>query len=74
MSDTELKKELFSLRTQNKKLYSAKQFLTSELAEEKTKNKRLRNIFSLIEERTRVGSEDDILKKLNTFYNGVYDY
>lgn len=74
MSDTELKKELFSLRTQNKKLYSAQQFLTSELTEEKNKNKRLRNIFSLIEERTKVGSEDDVLRKLNTFYNGVYDY
>ena len=74
MSDNELKKELFSLRTENKKLYSAQQFLTLELTEEKKKNKRLCSIFSLIEERTKIGSEDDVLRKLNTFYNGVYDY
>jgi len=62
------------LRTENKKLYSAQQFLTLELTEEKKKNKRLCSIFSLIEERTKIGSEDDVLRKLNTFYNGVYDY
>ncbi len=74
MSDAELKKELSSLRTENKKLYSEQQFLTLELTEEKKKNKRLYSIFSLIEERTKIGSEDDVLRKLNTFYNGVYDY
>jgi predicted RNase H-like nuclease (RuvC/YqgF family) len=74
MSGTDLKKEVYTLRNEIKRLTSDKRKLISKLTERRETQERLREIFSLIKERTREGSENEILKKLNTFYNGVYDY
>lgn len=74
MTDQELKKKLISLTNENKKLYSSNEILLEQINKEKTRQKRLQDIYSLIDERTRKGSEEEVLSKLKTFYNGVYDY
>ncbi len=38
-----------------------------------SEDKRFKDLFKVIQERTRLGTEDVILHKLNQFYNGVYD-
>lgn len=74
MSGTDLKKEVYSLRNEIKMLTSDKRKLISKLTERRETQERLHEIFALIKERTKEGSENEILKKLTTFYNGVYDY
>lgn len=75
----ELKKELYALNKDNKLLHCKVLDKDIELDNAKSYAKdlkirdgRLENIFKLVEERTRVGTEDNILIKLNRFYNGVY--
>ncbi len=72
-SENELKKELISLRIRNKELSSETEKLSLRLKEFQEKDKRLQDLFKVIQERTRVGTEDVILHKLNQFYNGIYD-
>ena len=75
----ELKKKLYALNKDNKLLHC--EMLDKDIALDKAKSYtknlkiregRLENIFKLVEERTRIGTEDNILIKLNRFYNGVY--
>ena len=73
LSENELKKEVFSLRIENELLSSELEKLTSDLSVFHKREGRLQNIYKVIEERTRIGSEDKILNKLIRFYNGVYD-
>jgi len=70
--EKEIIKEIFSLRNQNKLLNSQIERLT--LEQEKTKSNKVKyqKIFEMIEERTRDGYEDEVLKKLNAIYNGLY--
>jgi len=67
-----LKKQVISLKKQINSL-------NSELTLSKTSNSssdviRLLDLFKMVKDRTRVGTEDFIKTKLNSFYNGVYDY
>ena len=73
LTENELKKELFSLRFDNKKLSSQLSKVTDELATVTRREDRLGEIFQLITERTRPNTEPKILSKLRRFYNGVYD-
>tara|TARA_R110000796_G_scaffold901_4_gene3421 strand:- start:23740 stop:24330 length:591 start_codon:yes stop_codon:yes gene_type:complete len=75
----ELKKELYALNKDNKLLHCKVLDKDIELDNAKSYTKklkirdgRLENIFKLVEERTRIGTEDNILIKLNRFYNGAY--
>jgi hypothetical protein len=74
VDENDLKKELYVLRSKIKSLTSANRILNSKLRQKKRTEERLQDIFSLIEERTKEGSENEILNKLTRFYNGVYDY
>ena len=40
----------------------------------KDRDSRYQDIYKLIEERTRAGTEEEVLNKLIRFYNGLYDY
>jgi len=74
LTEIELKKEVISLRIENKNLSSTLDRLIYE-ADQITKSKnRLSQLFEMVKERTRVGTERDVLSKLNKFYNGVYFY
>jgi hypothetical protein len=73
LSENELKKELFSLRFDNKKLSSQLSKVEDQLANVTRREDRLGEIFQLITERTRPNTEPKILSKLRRFYNGVYD-
>jgi len=73
LSENELKKELFSLRFDNKKLSSQLSKVEDQLANVTRREDRLGEIFQLITERTRPNTEPTILSKLRRFYNGVYD-
>ena len=72
-SENELKKEVISLRIRNKELSSETEKVSLRLKEFQEKDKRFSDLFKVIQERTRPGTEDVILHKLNQFYNGVYD-
>lgn len=74
VDENDLKKELYVLRNLIKSLTSANRILNSKLRKKKRTEERLQDIFSLIEDRTKEGSENEILNKLTRFYNGVYDY
>ena len=68
LSEPDLKKEIFTLRSKNKKLYS--QIIDTKilLSKEKKKDTRLEDIMYLIRERTVRGSEEQILRKLKSRY------
>ena len=72
LSEADLKKEIYTLRSKNKKLYSQIIDTKTLLSKEKKKDTRLEDIMYLIRERTERGSEEKILRKLKTFYNGIY--
>ena len=73
MHDAELKKEIFSLRNENKSLRLKNEGLKNEQSETKTRYKRIENLIKIVDERTRMGTEEEIERRLNHFYNGVYD-
>jgi len=74
LSTGQLKKEVYTLRNELKKVNSENRKLTSKLTERRETQERLKQIMSLVKERTRVGSEEQVYKKLLTLFNGVYDY
>ncbi len=67
-----LKKEIYTLRNKNKELYSQLNDTKNILSKERKKDSRLEDIMYLIRERTATGREEEILRKLKTFYNGIY--
>ena len=71
LSENELKKEVFSLRFKNKELSSELNEVNSKLKELTSIEKRFSDIFKLVKERTKDGKEKEVLKKLNTIYNGI---
>jgi hypothetical protein len=60
-----LEKENKTLKKQNNLLYSQQGVLPSHF-------ERVKSLLDMVRQRTRVGSEEETLKKLNTFYNGLY--
>ena len=88
MSYEEIKKEAFALRIENKKLNSETDRLQLELhslkesfkiIEKETQEKaeqeeRLNKIYTVIKQRTKYGTEQKVLNKINNLYNGIYDY
>jgi hypothetical protein len=72
LSENELKNEVFSLKIKNKDLSSDLETCQSRLTELEKHKARFETIFKLVEERTKPGTEDHVLKKLNHFFNGVY--
>ncbi len=72
LSENELKNEVFSLKIKNKDLSSDLETCKSRLTELEKHKASFESIFKLIEERTRPGTEEHVLKKLNHFFNGVY--
>lgn len=74
LTNTELKKEVFSLRNEIKALTCERDELQDKCNQYEDTEERFDEIFKLIKERTMRGEEEYTLKKLNTFYNGVYGY
>lgn len=72
MHDAELKKEIFILRNENNSLRLENERLKNEHKETKTRYGRIKNLIKLVDERTRMGTEEEIERRLNYFYNGVY--
>jgi hypothetical protein len=73
MSEIELKKELISLRIENKDLSSRLSKLTTKLESLKKESNKLPKLIKIVKERTRPGTEEMIAHRMNQFYNGVYD-
>jgi len=74
MSDIELKKEIISLRVRIISLSSSLESAESEIKNLNDIDQNRHPLHKMVKERTRVGTEEDVLIKLNKFYNGVYDY
>jgi hypothetical protein len=74
MSDIELKKEIVSLRVRIISLSSSLESAESEIESLNDRDQLRHPLHKMVKERTRVGTEEDVLVKLNKFYNGVYDY
>jgi hypothetical protein len=70
-TNSELTKEIFFLQNKINDLYSEQKQLKDSIESSYKTKGRLQNIFKLIQERTRIGAEDEVLKKLNHFYNGL---
>lgn len=73
LDEDALIKEVFSLRKENKILYSQVEGLKKEQARSKRDEQRFGTIFETIQNRTHPGSEDEVLSKLNLMYNGLYN-
>lgn len=71
LSENELKKEVFSLRIKNKDLSSELEEVKESLAQYRNKENRFKDIFKMVEDRTKEGKEQEVLKKLNHMYNGI---
>lgn len=71
LSENELKKEVFSLRIKNKDLSSELEEVKESLAQYRNKENRFKDIFKMVEDRTKEGKEQEVLKKLNHLYNGI---
>ena len=63
---------LFSLLKENNKLTCALEKYKSELSEMREDRKRMNSIYKLVSQRTRLGSEEEVEVKLNTWFNGLY--
>ena len=73
LSEYELKKELISMKIEKELLSSELETVQSKLSKAQERDNRFKKLFDLIEERTKVGTEENVLYKLNQFYNGVYN-
>jgi hypothetical protein len=73
MTEIELKKELISLRIENKKLSSQLSKSSKELIKAKESKERFPSLVQIVMERTRPETEAMVAHRLNQFYNGVYD-
>tara|TARA_R110000744_G_scaffold257092_2_gene372524 strand:+ start:442 stop:936 length:495 start_codon:yes stop_codon:yes gene_type:complete len=73
LTENELKKELISLRIEKEKLSSELEKLNAIVIESEIKSERLKPLFDMVEQRTRVGTEENIIHRLNQFFNGVYN-
>jgi len=73
MSEIELKKELISLRIENKDLSSRLSKLTAKLESLEQESNKITKLVKIVKERTRPGTEEMIAHRMNQFYNGVYD-
>tara|TARA_R110000868_G_scaffold9795_7_gene48258 strand:- start:14687 stop:15220 length:534 start_codon:yes stop_codon:yes gene_type:complete len=71
MGNDELKKELITCRHQLKELNLEIEGLKKQQAETKKVSKRIEALVDVVTQRTRSGFEDETLKKLNIFYNGL---
>ena len=74
LSENELKKEAISLRIEKETLTSELELIKEKLSLIQTKRNRFGKIYDTIEQRTKSGSEDRILLKINQLFNGVYDH
>ena len=70
-TNSELTKEIFFLQNKINELYSEQKQLKDSIESSYKTKGRLQDIFKLIQERTRIGAEDGVLKKLTHFYNGL---
>ncbi len=73
MSEIELKKELISLRIENKNLSSQLDKLSSDLSKAKESKEKFPKLVQIIRERTRPNTEDMVAHKITQLYNGIYD-
>lgn len=71
LSEDELKKELILLREQNKILSLRVVELEDDLNSALSRNERLKDIYKVIEERTKVGQEEEMMWSINRLYNGI---
>ena len=71
LNEDELIKEVFSLRKEIKSLHSQIDSLKLEQLETKKESNRLKPIIDMINQRTRVGTEELVYNKLNVMYNGI---
>ncbi len=71
MGNDELKKELVSCRNQIKELILVAEGLKKEQVETKKTSSRVEALVDVVKQRTRIGFEEETLKKLNLFYNGI---
>jgi len=74
LSEVELKKELISLRIKNELVSSELELCKKNLSEQGKRSKKFDDIFKCIEQRTRPGTEDRVLLKINQMYNGIYSH
>ena len=70
MEKDKLRSEIVSLKEEIISLHS--ELLCLKLKDKS--DEKFLDIFNIVRERTKSGTEGDIKRKLNTFYNGVYDY
>jgi len=72
MERSELKNEVFSLREKVCNLYSQLEKFRLEREAEASEATRLQGIVKLISQRTPIGAEEDVERKLNTWFNGLH--
>ena len=73
MALEELKKEVFSSRTELKELNLEVAGLKLALSETNKSNGRVEVLVDMVKQRTRLGTEREIEGKLHRWYNGVYN-
>ena len=61
------------MKIEKELLSSELETVQSKLSKAQERDNRFKKLFDLIEERTKVGTEENVLYKLNQFYNGVYN-
>lgn len=71
LSEDELKKGLILLRKENETLYLRVVELEEQLKSVISNRERLSEIYKIVEQRTKVGSEDEIKLIINRMYNGL---
>jgi len=72
MDRDRLKKEVFSLRAELNVVNCELETLIHERNDRLKERSRMDNIFKVVQQRTKHGTEDWIKSKLNTWFNGVY--
>jgi len=73
LSEDELKKELILLRKENKSLSLKIIELEEKLISTDSREKRLGKIYKIVDERTKLGFEEESMWAINRLYNNLYD-
>jgi hypothetical protein len=72
MERSELKSEVFSLREKVNDLYSQIEESRRERKDANAESTRMEGIMKLVSQRTPMGSEKEVERKLTTWFNGLY--
>ena len=74
IENKKLNSETDRLQLELHSLKESFKIIENETQEKAEQEERLNKIYTVIKQRTKKGTEEKVLNKINNLYNGIYDY